>query len=117
VGADDIRCAGLADRAHAMEPVCGRSGAHARHASGTHGWRSHSRPAEDQSPGLAPGLDLRGLLAECTNSDSTFARAHGVLRRNLSDGAALGSFVKHLMSMRLPSPSQPYRSTRCSIIA
>lgn len=60
---------------------------------------------------------LRGCAAEWRYNDSTFVRAHGVWRRNLSDEFTLGSCVKHRISMRSPRPSHPYRSTRCSTIA
>ena len=40
---------------------------------------------------------------------STFARAHGVLRRNFRLDAMLGSLVKLRMRMRWPRPCQPKR--------
>lgn len=45
-------------------------------------------------------------------SSSTFFLAQGVLLKNFKLDLMLGSFVKHLIVIRLPNSSQPYCSTR-----
>src|ERR1700712_413293 len=46
----------------------------------------------------------RLLRASFTYNDSTFSRAHGVLRRNVRLDLMLGSLLKQRMSMRSASP-------------
>ena len=42
---------------------------------------------------------------------STFARAHGVLRKTFRLDAMLGSWLKQRSAMRSPNPGQPYVAT------